>query len=46
MVTEIDGSTFFITPFSFVEGFCSGDKVFLDTAGMNIPVGSRKQVIE
>ena len=39
MVTEIDGATFFITPFSFVEGFCSGDKVFLDSAGMNIPVG-------
>ncbi len=39
MVTEIDGDTFFITPFSFVEGFCSGDRVFLDQAGMNIPVG-------
>jgi len=39
MVTEIDGSTFFITPFSFVEGFRSGDKVFLDSTGMNIPVG-------
>ena len=39
MVTEIDGATFFITPFSFVEGFCSGDRVFLDQAGMNIPVG-------
>ena len=40
MVTEIDGSTFFITPFSFVEGFCSGDRVFLDSTGMNIDVGS------
>ena len=40
MVTEIDGNTFFITPFSFVEGFCSGDRVFLDQTGMNIPVGS------
>ncbi|MCD6433928.1 MAG: flagellar protein export ATPase FliI [Sulfurimonas sp.] len=39
MVTEIDGETFFITPFSFVEGFCSGDRVFLDSTGMNIPVG-------
>jgi len=39
MVTEIDGRIFFITPFSFVEGFCSGDKVFLDSTGMNIPVG-------
>ena len=34
MVTEIDGSTFYITPFSFVEGFCSGDRVFLDSTGM------------
>lgn len=40
MVTEIDGSTFFITPFSFVEGFCSGDRVFLDQTGLNIPVGA------
>ena len=40
MVTEIDGPTFYITPFSFVEGFCSGDRVFLDSAGMNIEVGS------
>lgn len=39
MITEIDGATFFITPFSFVEGFCSGDRVFLDQTGMNIPVG-------
>jgi len=39
MVTEIEGSLFFITPFSFVDGFASGDKVFLDSAGMNIPVG-------
>lgn len=39
MVTEIDGPVFFITPFSFVEGFCSGDKIFLDSTGMNIPVG-------
>ena len=39
MVTEIDGNTFFITPFSFVEGFRSGDRVFLDSTGLNIPVG-------
>ncbi|MDY0233941.1 MAG: flagellar protein export ATPase FliI [Sulfurimonas sp.] len=38
MVTEIDGVIFHITPFSFVEGFCSGDRVFLDQSGMNIPV--------
>ena len=35
MVTEIDGSVFFITPFSFVEGFCSGDKVLLDSTEDN-----------
>ncbi len=40
MVTEIDAATFFITPFSFVEGFCSGDRVFLDSTGLNIPVGN------
>ena len=40
MVTEIDGNTFFITPFSFVEGFCSGDRVFLDSNGLNIAVGT------
>ena len=40
MVTEIDGNTFYITPFSFVEGFRSGDRVFLDQTGMSIPVSS------
>ena len=39
MVTEIEGSLFYITPFSFVDGFASKDKVFLDSTGMNIPVG-------
>ena len=39
MVTEIDGDTFFITPFSFVEGFSAGDKVYIDSNGLNIPVG-------
>jgi flagellum-specific ATP synthase len=39
MVTEIDGDVFFITPFSFVEGFRCGDRVFLDATGLNIPVG-------
>ena len=39
MVTEIDGAIFYITPFTFVDGFRSKDKVFLDSAGMNIPVG-------
>ena len=40
MVTEIDADMFYITPFSFVEGFRSGDKVFLDATGLNIPVGN------
>jgi len=40
MVTEIDGSIFFITPFSFVEGFRAGDRVFLDSTGLNIPIGN------
>ncbi len=39
MVTEIDGLRFFITPFSFIEGFRAGDKVYLDQNGMSIPVG-------
>jgi flagellum-specific ATP synthase len=40
MVTEIDEAIFFITPFSFVEGFCAGDRVFLDQSGLNIPVSN------
>ncbi|NOQ29685.1 MAG: flagellar protein export ATPase FliI [Helicobacteraceae bacterium] len=38
MVTEVEGVKFFITPFSFVEGYRSGDKVFSDRSGMSIPV--------
>ena len=40
MVTEVDHGLLYITPFSFVEGFCAGDKVFLDQSGLNIPVGN------
>jgi len=40
MVTEIDGDLFYVTPFSFIDGFASGDKVFLDQSGMNIPIGN------
>ena len=40
MVTEIDAELFYISPFSFVEGFRSGDKVFLDSTGLNIPIGN------
>jgi len=39
MVTEIDANMFYISPFSFIEGFRSGDKVFLDSTGLNIPIG-------
>ena len=39
MVTEIEGMRFFITPFSFIEGFRAGDKVYLNQNGMTIPVG-------
>ncbi len=39
MVTEIDQYSFFISPFGFIEGFKSGDKVFINEQGMSIPVG-------
>ena len=39
MVTGIEGSRFFITPFSFIEGLRSGDKVYLSQERMSIPVG-------
>ena len=39
MVTEIDQYSFFISPFGFIEGFKSGDKVFISEQGMMIPVG-------
>jgi flagellum-specific ATP synthase len=39
MVTELSGREFFITPFSFVEGLKTGDRVFLDQSGLTIPVG-------
>ena len=39
MVTEIEENEFFITPFSFVEGFRAGDKIYLDSDGLTIPVG-------
>ena len=39
MVTEIDKYSFFISPFGFIEGFKSGDKIFISGRGMNIPVG-------
>ncbi len=38
MVTEVEGLRFFITPFRFIEGFRSGDKVYLNQNGMNVLV--------
>ncbi len=40
MVSEVDEKFFYITPFSFVEGFRAGDHVFMDQSGLNIPVGN------
>lgn len=39
MVTSIEENSFKITPFSFVEGTKVGDKVYLNTKGLQIPVG-------
>lgn len=39
MVTEVDRHAFFIAPFGFIEGFKTGDKVFINEQGMMIPVG-------
>ncbi|MEO1927118.1 MAG: flagellar protein export ATPase FliI [Nautiliaceae bacterium] len=39
MVTSLDENQFTVTPFSFLEGFKTGDKIYLDENGMQIPVG-------
>jgi flagellum-specific ATP synthase len=39
MVTALNEDSFVVTPFSFLEGFKIGDKIYLDENGMNIPVG-------
>lgn len=39
MVVSIEDGMFNISPFSFVEGFSVGDKVYLDTRGLSVPVG-------
>ena len=39
MVTEIRQNSFAISPFSFIEGYCVGDEVFLKQNGMKISVG-------
>jgi len=39
MVTALDENSFVVTPFSFLEGFKIGDKIYIDENGMQIPVG-------
>ncbi len=39
MVTEIREGNFAISPFSFIEGYCVGDEVFLKQNGMKINIG-------
>lgn len=39
MVTEIREGVFSISPFSFIEGYCVGDEVFLKQNGMKIDIG-------
>ncbi len=39
MVTSLKENSFIVTPFSFLEGFKIGDKIFIDEDGMKIPVG-------
>ena len=39
MVTSLEEEHFFVTPFGFVEGYRTGDKVILNKKGMQIPVG-------
>ena len=39
MVTELEDSNFYVSPFGFVEGFRIGDKVYVNAKGMQIPVG-------
>jgi len=39
MVTALEEDSFIVTPFSFLEGFKIGDKIYIDENGMQIPVG-------
>ncbi|EJF07817.1 Flagellar biosynthesis protein FliI [Thiovulum sp. ES] len=38
MVTEVSNEYFIVTPFGFIEGFKSGDKIFKNSGGLSIPV--------
>jgi flagellum-specific ATP synthase len=39
MVTEIDETSFTVTPFGFVDGFKSGDRIYKNSSGLSIKVG-------
>ncbi len=39
MVSEVERNRFYITPFRFVEGFRTGDKIYPNQTGMMIEVG-------
>jgi flagellum-specific ATP synthase len=38
MVTEVSDTSFVVTPFGFIEGFKSGDKILKNSGGLSIPV--------
>ena len=39
MITALEKESFKITPFSFIEGTKVGDKVYINTIGLQLPVG-------
>lgn len=39
MVTTVEGDSFVVTPFGFVEGLKTGDAIYREDQGMGIPVG-------
>ena len=39
MVTEVSKDSFSVTPFGFIEGFKSGDRIYKSSNGLTIPVG-------
>lgn len=41
MVVGVENEEFNISPFSFIEGFSIGDRVFLNNKGLSVPVGDK-----
>lgn len=39
MVVSLEDDEFSVSPFSFVEGFSTGDRVYLNNKGLSVPVG-------